>query len=243
MIARLEQADPVRLAMALLAPAAARGRLLSLYALNDALAQTALAAREPLAAQMRVRWWVDQLSALDRNAPPPHDLLGALWTAWGPQAAALAPLAEARMHDAAREPFASIAAVQEYADATGGALMTAAAGVLGVPPSAALRAQGRGAALTAWLRARPALQGLGLGLSDPGPESLQALAGCARQAFAEAAALRRTVPRAAAPVLFAGVGVRGALAAAEQGRDAPPPSDFARRAALARLALTGRWWI
>ena len=93
MIARLQQADPVRLAMALLAPAPARGRLLSLYALNDALAQTALAAREPLAAQMRVRWWVDQLSALDRNAPPPHDLLGALWTAWGPQAAALAPLA------------------------------------------------------------------------------------------------------------------------------------------------------
>lgn len=243
LIDRLRLADPDRLAMALLAPAHARSRLLTLYTLNETLAQTALAAREPLAAQMRVQWWADSLAALEGGPPPPHDLLRAIWAAWGAAGAALAPLADARLHDAARQPFADIAAVEAYADATGGALMAAAAGVLGAGASAAVREQGRGAALTAWLRARPALQGLGLGLANPSPGALQALAARASASFAAAARLRRSVPRAAAPVLFAGAGVTAALAAAAQGHDPLPPSDFARRASLARLALTRRWWI
>lgn len=229
--------------MALLAPAPAQARLLSLYALNDALAQAALAAREPLAAQMRVRWWADRIAALADGPPPAHDLLDALWSAWGPAAAQLAPLAEARMHDAAREPFTDLGAVQDYADATGGALMAAAAGALGVTDLDAVRAQGRGAALTAWLRARPALQGLGLGLADPSAQALRDLAGRARVAFSQAAARRGAVPRPAAPVLFAGARTQAALTACDQGRDPPPLSEFARRSALARLALTRRWWI
>lgn len=243
MIERLRASDPERLVMALLAPKAARSKLLSLYALNDMLAQTALAARDPLAAQMRVRWWADRLAAMADGPPPPHDLLGALWAAWGTGAAAFCGLAEARMHDAAREPLGSVDAVQDYADATGGALMAAAAGALGVEPTAAVRAQGRGAALTAWLRARPALQGLNLGLAKPSSETVRALADRADAAFVEAAALHRSVSRAAAPVLFGGARPRAALAAAREGRDPPLPSDFVRRAALARLALTGRWWI
>lgn len=239
---RLRREDPDRFATAMLAPPSARARLVTLCALNAELARTALSARDPLIAEMRVQWWIDQLAALADTPPPPHELLAPLWSAWGPRAAAFAPLAEARRHDAAREPFPGIEAVVAYADATGGALMTHAAQALGAPAVPALHAQGRGAALTAWLRAQPALQALGLGLSRPDPAQLAALARIAEQAFHEAAKARRTLPRAAAPALFPGPAPMQALRAIAAGSPPAAPSDFARRAALARLALTGRWW-
>lgn len=243
LIARLRTADPDRLAMALLAPRAARDRLLTLYALNDELARTALAAREPMVAQIRVRWWADRLADMAGGAPQPHELLTPLWQAWGTGAAALAPLAEARIHDATREPLADADAVDRYAQATGGALMGYAAAAVGLKMGETARAQGRGAALVAWLRARAALEPLGLAVARPSAEVLPDLAARARAAFAEATAGRRAIPRPAAPVLFPGAGMAAALAAAERGQDPAPASDFARRAGLARLALTGRWWL
>lgn len=240
---RLRKDDPDRWAMAMLAVPAARPRLLTLYALNGELARTALSARDPLLAGMRVQWWVDRLAALRDAPPPPHELLSPLWSAWGAEAAVFAPLAEARLHDADREPFATPDAVVAYADATGAALMVQAAQALGAEAVPALRAQGRGAALVAWLRARPALQELGLGLARPKRETVQALAETAAEALASAASLRRSVPRKAAPALFPGPAIRPALRAATAGADPATSSEFTRRAALARLALTGRWWL
>lgn len=239
---RLWQEDPDRLAMAMLARSEAQAKLVTLYALNAELARTALSARDPLIAEMRVQWWIDRLGAM-AVAPPPHELLSPLWSAWGPGAAALVPLAEARRHDAAREPFETVEEVVAYADATGGALMTHAAQALGAPDVSALHAQGRGAALTAWLRAHPALQPLGLGLAAADPAQLAALARIAVQALRDAADGRRTLPRAAAPALFPGPAPMQALGAIMAGEPSPRPSDFTRRAALARLALTGRWWV
>ncbi|KGJ15244.1 squalene/phytoene synthase family protein [Paracoccus sanguinis] len=243
LIAGLRQTDPDRLAMALLAPRPARLRLLGLYALNDELARTALAAREPLVAEMRVRWWADRLAAMADGPPPPHALLDALWAGWGREAATLAPLAEARMHDAARLPHPDVEAVVAYADATGGALMERAGAAFGAGEPAVFRDQGRGAGLVAWLRARPALAALGLALPGPDPAALPALAQAAREAFASARGQRRRVPRGAHAVLFPGAAVGAALRSAAAGSDPAGPSEFARRAALARLALTGRWWI
>lgn len=240
---RLRHEDPDRFAMAMLTPGAARPRLLTLYVLNAELARTALAARDPLIAEMRVQWWVDRIEALQDGPPPPHELLSPLWSAWGDEAAVLAGLAEARRHDAAREPFADAEAVVAYADATGGALMVHAAQVLGAPNVPALHAQGRGAALTAWLRACPALQPLGLGLSQPDPQALAALARIAEQSFHAAARDRRTLPRAAAPALFPGPAPARFLRAVAAGQAPALVYDFTRRAALARLALTGRWWV
>lgn len=240
---RLRRGDPDRFAMAMLAPSAERARLVTLYALNDELARTALSAREPLIAEMRVQWWIDRLAALADAPPPPHELLTPLWSAWGPRAAAFAPLAEARRHDALREPFQTVEDVVAYADATGGALMTHAAGALGAPTVPAMLAQGRGAALTAWLRAHPALQALGLGLADTEPAQLAALARIARHAFHDAAQGRRALPHTAAPALFPGPVPLKTLRAIAAGQTPAAPSDFTRRAALARLALTGRWWV
>ena len=242
LIARLRVADPDRLAMAMLAPDGARGRLVTLYALNDELARTALSAREPLMAEMRVQWWIDRLAGLAEAPPPPHELLTPLYAAWGPQAADFAALAEARRRDALREPLPDAAAVSAYAAATGGAVMAWAAGALGAD-GPAVSAQGQGAALIAWLRARPALDALGLGLARPDPAAIPALAALAREAFGRAADMRRAVPRGAAPALFPGGGIAAALREAEAGRDPAQPSEFARRATLARLALTGRWWV
>ena len=242
LIERLRRDDPDRTVMALLAPQAARARLVTLYALNAELARTALSARDPMVAEIRVQWWVDRLEALGEGPPPPHELLTPLWEAWGPEAAAMATLAEARRHDAAREPFTDPADVVAYADATGGALMQFAARAAGAEGQA-LVAQGRGAALTTWLRARPALQGLGLGLARPDAATLRTLADSAARAFAAARTARREVPAAAAPVLFAGPAPRAVLAATQEGRDPAPPSEFRRRAALLRLAVTGHWWV
>lgn len=239
--ARLRADDPDRFAMAMLA-GDARARLVTLYALNAELARTALSASEPMVAEIRVQWWVDRLAALADAAPPPHELLTPLYAAWGAQAAGFAALAEARRHDALREPFTDTEAVIAYAQATGGAVMGFAAGALGAGGSA-VGAQGQGAALIAWLRARPALQGLGLGLARPAHDDVATLGQAARAAFKAAALARGSVPRAAAPALFPGAAIRRALDAAEAGRDPGLPSDFARRAGLARLALTGRWWL
>ena len=100
--------------------------------------------------------------------------------------------------------------------------------------------------LAAWLAALPALQGLGLGLWDPSPEALGRIADLARAGLAEAKGLRREVPRRLAPVLFAGAAVRSVLAAAPkciEALAAAQPSEFRKRLALTRFAVTQRWWM
>ncbi|HRO15525.1 MAG TPA: squalene/phytoene synthase family protein [Paracoccus sp. (in: a-proteobacteria)] len=239
----LREVDPDRFAMALMAPQDARPKLLTLYALNLELARTPLAAREPMIAEIRVQWWVDRLQAFAGGPPPPHELLTPLWEAWGTQAADFAALAEVRRRDAERRPFADTAEVMDYTAATAGALMAFAAGALGADPADPLiRAQGQGAALAAWLRAASALTQLGLGLAEPGPVALSALACEGQAALARAAAGHSAVPRSAAPALYPGTGAARTLSDTAAGRPVTAPSTFARRAALARFALTGRWW-
>lgn len=238
----LRQGDPDRFAMAMIAPAAARPRLLTLYALNLELARTALAASAGLMAEMRVQWWIDRLSALSEAPPPPHELLTPLYSAWGARAAGFAALAQPRRHDAWRVPFDSAGEVADYVGDTAGMLMVAAAEACGADAKIA-RDQGFGAGMAAWLRARPALEALNLGLAGADRAALAELAGQGLAALARAAAARKAVPRSAAGALYPGAGAGAVLRALSRG-DAPPvTSEFARRAGLARLALLGRWWV
>lgn len=239
----LRRDDPDRHAMAMLAPARARARLVTLYALNLELARTPLGARDPLLAQMRVQWWIDHLADMARAEPPPHELLTPLFAAWGRDAAALSTLAEGRLRDAERAPFDSADAICGYIDGTAGELMAAAARAVDMPAGAAsaVAAQARGAGLAAWLSAESQLAELGSGLADPSLRPGLARLGLA--ALARARGARRSVPRGLGCVLFAGARADVRLRAIATGNTAPPPSDFARRAALARLALTGRWWV
>ncbi|WP_323717399.1 squalene/phytoene synthase family protein [Paracoccus aminovorans] len=114
------------------------------------------------------------------------------------------------------------------------------------PVAQVIAAQAEGAGLAAWLAALPVLQGLGLGLWDPSASALAEIAAHARGKLAEARAQRHHIPRRLAPVLFSGVGARAALEAAPRGIEAlagAQPSEFRKRLALTRFAVSHRWWI
>ena len=271
--------DHERFGICLLAPAEARPKLLTLYALNLELARAPLASHEPLIAEMRLQWWIERLQAIGQGQRPSHELLTPLAEAWGDRAGAFAGLAEPRRRDAAREPHEGPEAVAAYVRETAVPLVLFAAealdgpkaatpavaawagaggfappdprGVLGEqrslgPVAGVIAAQAEGAGLAAWLAALPALQGLGLGLWEPSAPVLAEIAGMARAKLAEARAGRRAVPRGLAPVLFPGAQVKAVLEAAPRGIEAlagAQVSEFRKRLALTRFALTHRWWV
>lgn len=242
----LRDHDPDRFGMVMAAAPADRPKLATLYALNLELARAPFQSAEPMLAEMRLQWWADRLAEMGQGtAPPLHDVLTPLWEAWGRDAGALVLLAEARHRDCARQPFGSTDEVIAYIDATAGALMAAAAEALGGADADTVADQARGIGLASWLRALPGLHRLGLGLAGPATGATSALAAQARQALDRAAQSRRQVPRRAAPALFTPAGTTAFLSALQRGEAVecqPEPSPFKRRAALARLALTGRWW-
>lgn len=127
--------DPeIRLAFAY-APSGRRAALAALWALDGRLAAMALAAREPMLAQIRLAWWRDALYALGRGGAAPADpLLRSLGDGLAPLLApgALAPVAAgwSALLDAA-EPDAAL--IGEHARLRGAALFEAAATVLGAP--------------------------------------------------------------------------------------------------------------
>ncbi len=242
--AELQHTDPLRFGASLAAPPAARGRLWTLYALHHELARIPFSVSEPMLGEIRLQWWADQLAALGAGRKATgHPTLEALAREWGTEAGRLAALPEGHGRWCSGGPFATVAEALAMIDATSGALMQAAAGVLAPGPAVAEVAglQGRGMGVAALLRGWPALvEGGWLQAPDLGPGLVQA----GRAAFAEARSRRREVPKAAAPAFYAGAGLPALLDAAERDPAALPSlSEFRHRAGLARLALTGRWWV
>lgn len=246
----LREQDPDRFGAVLVADAAQRPALVTLYALNLEIARAPFQSAEPMLAEMRLQWWVDRLTEMGRGtAPPLHDVLTPLWQAWGKQAGEMVDLAEARRRDCAREGFAAPEPVVSYVDATAGGLMWLAAQRLGVPGSArgVVADHALGSGLAAWLRALPQLQALGLGLTGARPEDAMRLATIAQEALRRAERAHRAIPAKAAAALYPGPRVPRLLSEIARGNLDPftqtgEISPFQRRASLARLALTGRWW-
>lgn len=242
--------DPDRFGASLIADPADRPPLITLYALNLEIARAPFQSAEPMLAEMRLQWWIDRLAGMGEGTPPPlHDVLTPLWDAWGRDAGGLVPLAEARRRDCAREPLADPQAVAAYVADTAGRLMGAAARRLGAPETAraVVADQALGAGLAAWLRALPRLQALGLGLENPRPGDPALLAGIARDALDRAARSRHLLPKRAAAALYPGPRLRPFLTGILRGdinclTEPIEITPFQRRASLARLALTGRWW-
>ena len=206
-------ADPERWSMTRLAPPATRTRLVTLYALDAELARAAHASVEPLLTQIRLQWWADTLARGGRETP----LLAAIAEVWASAAVSLVPLAEGRAVEGSR---------LDQIDATSGEVMWQAARLLGAGTAAeaAVRAQGRSAGIVAVLR--------------PGPPDVE-LAEAGRAGFAAAAGT--SLSAAVAPALWAGADAGRVLAAGLAGRNPAAISEFARRFALARFALTGNW--
>lgn len=246
----LRQQDTDRFGAVLVAAPEHRPALVTLYALNLDIARAPLQAAEPMLAEMRLQWWIDRLAAMGQGEPPPpHEVLTPLWEAWGAEAGALVALAEGRRRDCAREPFLSPEAVVAYVDATAGALIWIAAQRLGAPAAARgiVADHALGVGLAGWLRALPKLQPLRLGLDGGRQQDAARLAGIARESLRRAARGQRMVPATAAAALYPGPRVPRFLSEVERGNidcfaEVPEVSPFQRRASLARLALTGRWW-
>ncbi len=123
--------DPDRYFAALFAPEDKRRFLFALYALYYELAHAAQAAREPMLAAIRLAWWRETIQGAREGKPRNHDVAQALAVTFAvgdlPDAL-FEPMIEARAN---REPFADVAAVETYGDATVGSLMRLALCVLG----------------------------------------------------------------------------------------------------------------
>lgn len=87
-----ELPPPVRLAVAY-APAAARGAWAALLVLDQRLARTALAAGEPVLAQIKLAWWRDRFAEPASAWPKGEPLLAAL-REWDGERAALEGLVD-----------------------------------------------------------------------------------------------------------------------------------------------------
>lgn len=247
----VEKGDPDRFAATMAAPPSARLRLWPLYAYNLELAKAAWVSPEPMVCQMRLQWWVDTVSGMGQGAArKAHEVAGPLQDlvlAAGLPVGLLAGMAEARDWDTGGGPFPDAAALTTYLDATAGNLMWAAAMALGAPPGpeTAVRDVAHAQGLAAWFCAVAALTDRGRSpLPDPSPAGIARLGGAALTRLARAD--RASVPKAARPALFPSWQARGLLMQAAREPDRVVAgrlglSEFARRAGLARLALTGRF--
>ncbi|MSO70822.1 MAG: squalene/phytoene synthase family protein [Alphaproteobacteria bacterium] len=151
--------DRDRYLTALFAPSAQRAALLALYAFNLEVARTREAVRTPEMGLIRLQWWREAIAELYAGNCRQHPVLEEL--------APLAPrlsrglidrLLDAREHDLAPEPFATLDDLAVYGRTTAGVLLELALELLdAADPSSrkAAHALGTGWALLGLLRSTP----------------------------------------------------------------------------------------
>jgi len=130
-------ADPDRYFSTLFAPAPLRPHLFALYAFNHEVARIAETVREPMLGAIRLEWWRETAEQAARGLPRNHDVargLAALFAEHKVELSLLEGIVAARAFDASADQFADFAGLEEYLDATGGALMRAACTILGGDP-------------------------------------------------------------------------------------------------------------
>jgi phytoene synthase len=139
------------------APPDVRARLIVLYAINDEIARTAEVVKQAAIGDIRLAWWREALAEIYNGKPArSHPVLQAFAATrqdWSQ--AAFEALIDARARDLDAAPFADMAALQNYIDATAGAIMRLALQACGAQEESADAAMAWG--LVSWLRARRAL--------------------------------------------------------------------------------------
>jgi len=158
--ATVRKADYDRYLAAMFAPFSVQPHLFVLYAFNYEVAKIAGSVREPIAGQIRLQWWrdaVEEAYAGRARAHPVVVSLAELIAAHQPPKVLFDELIEARESDLEETPFADMAALEAYADATSGHVMRLAASVLGAKEGLDELAKSAGIAyaLTGLLRAIP----------------------------------------------------------------------------------------
>jgi NADH dehydrogenase [ubiquinone] 1 alpha subcomplex assembly factor 6 len=154
--------DHDRFQTALFAPARSRESLFALYAFNYEVARVRETVSEPVLGQIRVQWWRESIAAaFDGGAVRHHivvEALTAVIRACALTRAHFDRLVDAREGDLGEMPWASLAALEDYAEATSARLVYLALESLGVREPAANEAAfhiGTAYALAGVLRAMP----------------------------------------------------------------------------------------
>ena len=130
----VREADRDRYLATLFAPAQHRDALLALYAFNVEIARVRELAREPMPGEMRLQWWREALAGERDNEAAAHPVAAALREAldrYGLSADPLQAFIDAHTFDLYDAPMATLAAFDDYASATQGAVFTVAAAILG----------------------------------------------------------------------------------------------------------------
>jgi NADH dehydrogenase [ubiquinone] 1 alpha subcomplex assembly factor 6 len=154
--------DPDRYLTALFAPAGRREALFALYAFNYEIARIRESVSEPMLGQIRLQWWREAIAAAYAGEMPRHHVvaqpLAAAIRDFDLTRAYLDRLIDARERDLADTPPPSLAALEDYAEATAASPLYLALEILGVDgaaAAAAVRDIGIAYALAGLLRAMP----------------------------------------------------------------------------------------
>lgn len=156
----LRERDYDRYLSALFARGEARSNLLALYAFNHEVAKTAETVSQPALGLIRLQWWRETVEGIYAGEVRQHETAIGLARAIEKCAlprALFDAMIEAREADLEETPFASLAQLETYADATSGNVMRLAMRILGAGDAfdAAAREAGIAYALSGLLRALP----------------------------------------------------------------------------------------
>jgi len=131
----LKSADPDRVRAALMATAEVRDDLIVLYAFHHELAKVPEVTSEPMLGQIRYQWWRDAVEEIYGDAPVRrHEVstpLADLLSRHDIPRFLIDKLIDGRERDLDPQPFADLAAAQDYAAATSGVLAGLAARICG----------------------------------------------------------------------------------------------------------------
>jgi phytoene synthase len=134
------QSDKERYWAGLYAPAERRNGLYALYAFDLELAAVRERAREPMAGEIRLQWWREVLQCERAGEGAAHPVAAALVATMQTYGIAVSPLLaliDARGFDLYDEPMARVADFENYAAVTSGAILSAAAQILGTQGASA----------------------------------------------------------------------------------------------------------
>ena len=214
--------DRDRYVATLLAPAAVREALFALYAFNMEIAKTRETVSEALLGEIRLQWWRETIDGIFDGTPRQHQVVTALDRAIRTHDLPRTPfeaLIDARARDLDDTPFADLAALERYAEATTANLHDLALHCLEIPDTIthdAARHVAIAWCLIGLLRSVPyhasqrrlylpqaQLDAAGVGaedvfhgrFSDGLGEVIRQVAGRAREHLAAARRLRQSVPK------------------------------------------------
>ena len=211
--------DRDRYQTALFAPAARREALFALYAFNYEIARVRESVTQPMLGQIRLQWWRENIAAAFEGGPIRHH----------PVAMALTTvirglrlsrdhfdrLIDGRETDLADEPPATLAALEDYAEATSARLVYLALEVLGMHDPSASNAGlhvGIAYSLSGLLRAMPFRARQIIPADIPTPNGVTELAAAASRHLRAARLRGNRIPRSALPALLPAVIARHSLA-------------------------------